>query len=1172
MSFALKLALVILIIHFKLHGLNAATLIDRYKTAISNSDSTDSRESYSHNNSDNDSKNNYARFDSNVSQVHEYEYNDNGNQIIDNIALPVTIANATTTTTTINDWHIQLPLQVINGSNNDNNDHNNDTNSNNAELPLDQTKLLCDNDGKYASNRCDRGRNIHNNKPEPYDSDEPKNSNSQHGGTEKSKVENENTNSNNNGDNLTIDFISVAQAAATAQTSTTKIIQSAESTQNETKTLQNYYQYNLTVNGNDKQERDASNITTIFDETIIVTTPPALEFQPTESDAVKEIPDEIIDPGNPLETPIVPSTPHDVLDGLDSLLGAQDLEKYLLQYKTELNNNCLMDGMKDIFQWWSYSNGTLNTNGYESKKAETYSLNSYYMDFSYQNLTDDENLHKLALEKKLRIGRSVYVFSAAHNNLTQIPFLTLSTINGTLQYLTLKGNDFKAHSEDCENVESKRPPQNFPPTHFNEDDIYENDMENYIENDINAAHERTGFRHLLEPKRPQEADPDAKGIAWATFPKLPYLMELDISNCHIENIAQEAFRNITGIRKLFMSRNKMNTIPQDAFNLLSQLEYLDLAYTNLLDFDYQLPHPTLAAAVNLIYGVKIQSSAFRKLKKLKYLDMSHTQITRTSAMAFAHLGSSLEYMSLCYTSFPLIGNALFKKTRLIGLDLSGNPYTSFVDDAFESIADTLQYLFFEGSNIKELGWLKHLVNARVLGLARNNINMLSSEYFVSLKNLEAIDLSANNIGNWYSRVFTNNTLLRALNLRNNNINILNSEMLEDFKQLDYLGIGENNFICDCSLSDLVEVAAINNKKAECSKTSTLDDVPQLVYDNLEDLSRFFMPTIMARTLLRNLKRSFENLGIYNKARYLPRMRLAASIGYSKLRTAFEQTDECEVIDLPNNDALLNGTAPKFQLIDYEFDHYWCFNGTNRMQLVQLDCQGKAFDVDIAESLNELTKIVVASICSIMGLTLLLVIIYLKRWHIYYYYSSLKSAALLSVAAKDQVKKFNELAESDPSMVYDIFISYCQSDRDWVLEELLPNVEESGNISICLHERDFQIGVAILENIISCMDRSRALMLIVSSNFLLSHWCQFEMHLAQHRIFEVSKEHLIIVFLEDIPRSKRPKTLQYLMEVKTYIKWPGAKGREVKPEERKYFWKRLRRSLEHLGITPTESQA
>lgn len=65
------------------------------------------------------------------------------------------------------------------------------------------------------------------------------------------------------------------------------------------------------------------------------------------------------------------------------------------------------------------------------------------MDFSYHNLTDDDKLYNRTLERQLRIGRNVIVFSASYNNLTKIPFRTLSAVNGTLQFLTLKGNSFK---------------------------------------------------------------------------------------------------------------------------------------------------------------------------------------------------------------------------------------------------------------------------------------------------------------------------------------------------------------------------------------------------------------------------------------------------------------------------------------------------------------------------------------------------------------------------------------------------------------------------------------------------------------------------------------------------------------------------------------------------------
>lgn len=545
---------------------------------------------------------------------------------------------------------------------------------------------------------------------------------------------------------------------------------------------------------------------------------------------------------------------------------------------------------------------------------------------------------------------------------------------------------------------------------------------------------------------------------------MPHLIELDISSCNIERIDRNVFRNITGIRKLFMSHNKIITIPKTAFHLLPNLEYLDLAFTNLLEFDFKLPHPTLDAIWSLIYGVSIQAGTFKRLRKLKFLDMSHTKMTRNSAIAFTQLGHSLEFLSLCYTSFPLIGNSLFQKTRLIGLDLSGNPYAAFnfVDDAFESVADTLEYLFFEHSNLKELHWLKNLKNLRVLSLVGNNINLLKSDHFASLENLEGIDLSYNNIGNWYRQAFVNNTKLRVLNLRNNNINILNYAMLNDFKSLELLGLGENNFVCDCVLRDLVEVAALNNKKAECAN-NVLDGMSSKILNtSIAGRNVIGITTLLSAMIEKlpqeTLKQNYENLHNYYLRRFPTRLREIARKAYAKLRLTLQETnDECAALNSTvYRIDLWNESTPRFRLMDYEDDHYWCFNGTQRMQFVQLSCQTSTYGDIIVDSIHELTIIVIASICAVMGLTLLIVFLYMKRWHIYYYYSSLKSAALLSIATKDQVNKFNELAESDPQMVYDIFISYCQSDRDWVLEELLPNVEDAGNISICLHERDFQV--------------------------------------------------------------------------------------------------------------------
>ncbi|TMW43803.1 hypothetical protein DOY81_011117, partial [Sarcophaga bullata] len=627
---------------------------------------------------------------------------------------------------------------------------------------------------------------------------------------------------------------------------------------------------------------------------------------------------------------------------------------------------------------------------------------------------------------------------------------------------------------------------------------------------------------------------------------------------------KNAFRNLSSLKSLYMGHNKMLTIPSDVFLYLPQLQILDLSFTNVYDsfMDQLIASPTLESVLKLIYGVTVQQNVFKYLPNLVYLDLSHTKLTRSSAVAFTFLGRAVKYMSLCYTSFPVFGNGLFKNTSLVGLDISGNNLAAFsiTEDVFANMPDTLMYLYFERANLKDLAWLKHLTNLRFLALAGNNINTLSSEHFKNLKQLQALDLSSNQVGNWYSQVFNHNNNLRILSLRDNNINIITSEMLKDFSPLVYLSLGDNNFICDCLLRDLVDIAAVNNQKAIC-KGSLWANLKEIFHVNVSHVSQILkashlyvntslhtldIPSVMWSQNIKKLRKTLTHLRKAYGIKAKPRFRFLLN-AFRSFNTSIACTNSSSSDDF---DDRFNGTQFKLQLLDYEEERY----------------------CDIVQELDNLTTYVWATVGGLTTLVVL-ILIYWKRWHIYYYYSSLKSAALLSAVSQDHINNLNSLYADNPNMVYDIFISYCQSDRDWIVNELMPNAEEAGDISICLHERDFQVGVTILDNIVSCMERSRALMLIISSNFLLSHWCQFEMHMAQHRVFDLKRDHLILVLLEDIPRSKRPKNLQYLMEVKTYIKWPGGKGKKnIHPEERKLFWKRLKRTLKNIGVNPAESRA
>ncbi|KAL9903998.1 toll-like receptor 9 isoform 1-T1 [Glossina fuscipes fuscipes] len=725
------------------------------------------------------------------------------------------------------------------------------------------------------------------------------------------------------------------------------------------------------------------------------------------------------------------------------------------------------------------------------------------IDISHLNLQTDVRLYAMLQNKLTIIGqkKEIAIFSGAYNKLTSVPYKTLQSISKHLLYLTLSGNNFPLSS----------------------------------------------------------SNPRKNGlVSWAAFPPLPKLIELDLSHCGIEYILPSVFENMRNLQKLFMSHNNFFTLSFDTFVNIQYLEYLDISFNN-----YKSTRPNLEEILHINYGISIEQFTFKYLPELKYLDLSHTKLAGTSLVAFTHLSGKLKYLSLCYTDLPIIGNDLFKSTVLEGLDLSGNTYAAnnIMDNAFEGVSDTLLYLYFERSNLKNLHWIKCLGKLLILSLAGNNINTISFDTFRSLHDVELLDLSSNHVGNWYSRVFNENVNLKALILRDNNINIVTTEMLKDFNTLDYLSLGHNNFICDCMLKDIVDMAIPNCYNSDCEQFGQNERMKRPSNEIETRSSEFWIARSMffskaEDAILQSEKRktSRRHFKIY-RTKYAIR-----PLHLSNIETFAPIYDK------------LNGTSLRFRLFDYEEEHYWCFNETERRTVITLNCQQPSIVEEITNYLHSLTIFVSTSIGTVIVLILVAILIYFNRWHLFYYYTSLRSATLLSRAFKKRADKFIISAHNCPNMIYDLFISYCQSDRNWILEELLPNIEDTNEISLCLHERDFQIGVTILDNIMSCMDRSRAIMLLISSNFLLSHWCQFEMYLAQHSIFDASKNHLIIVFLEDIPKAKRPKTLQYLMQIKTYIKWPSDDKNTTRlSEERKIFWKRLKRALMNIGLNPVESK-
>ncbi len=220
--------------------------------------------------------------------------------------------------------------------------------------------------------------------------------------------------------------------------------------------------------------------------------------------------------------------------------------------------------------------------------------------------------------------------------------------------------------------------------------------------------------------------------------------------------------------------------------------------------------------------------------------------------------------------------------------------------------------------------------------------------------------------------------------------------------------------------------------------------------------------------------------------------------YPGMISTFEHIFE---LDLANNDFVCSDGIADFhqmtldrinelEVIDYEGgEGYFC----NKEDYGKVSFKQYYDDAKQAE----LMRILWGALAGILFIILLVAfyVIYHNRYLLSY--KVLMARRRFSSAAVDRSIRDDD--DDDSRYDYDVFVCYSKEERSWVQNEFLPALE-SGDQSIraCVHERDFEVGLTVIENIVTCLDRSRRFLMVLSSGFGNSQWCMFEVHLAQQR--------------------------------------------------------------------------
>ena len=162
------------------------------------------------------------------------------------------------------------------------------------------------------------------------------------------------------------------------------------------------------------------------------------------------------------------------------------------------------------------------------------------------------------------------------------------------------------------------------------------------------------------------------------------------------------------------------------------------------------------------------------------------------------------------------------------------------------------------------------------------------------------------------------------------------------------------------------------------------------------------------------------------------------------------------------------------------------------------------------------QVITAVVSTLTGILIigLPIIIYKKRWRIRHTFFNLQER-LLPVNRSDF---------DSQSFTFDAFVLYNSRDRFWVHDVLRLEMEGTFGFKLCLHFRDFEPGVAIIDNVADAIRKSRKVLAVLSPNFLSSDWCIDELHMS--RSYDQNK--IILLMLDSINAGEVPALVSVIV--------------------------------------------
>ncbi|CAI5655928.1 toll-like receptor 8 [Oreochromis aureus] len=600
------------------------------------------------------------------------------------------------------------------------------------------------------------------------------------------------------------------------------------------------------------------------------------------------------------------------------------------------------------------------------------------------------------------------------------------------------------------------------------------------------------------------------------------------------------FSHFSHVKMIYLSENRLypTTIESpptltDRYNQNSDLSISPSITTPPKDFSYEISQRLIKqecfdsgrvlilSSNNLFF---ISSKLFEGYGNISCLNLSGNGFSQALNGTEFKMLPNLTYLDLSFNKVDLAYNNAFKELKKLQvLDLSYNPHY------FKAFGVTLN-----------LNFTQNLPVLRVLNMSHNEISTLTTKEMYS-KSLAELIFTHNNLGKlWkdrdgsYNKLFTNLSNLTILDISSNGIAKIPDDVYEYLPHnLTTLRIS-HNLLREFSW-DKLPFHQLQSLDLSYNHLSTLTTIDSNITQTLIflDLSHNHIVSV-EKCFLKSLK-SLRTLSLRNNK--LTSVNETAFESGPDFQTLFLQRNPFEcTCDLLNFILWINGSKVKIPRLTTQVNCHTPVN-LKGQPLVNFETN-QCVNSEKAQQIYALTTSII-----------ILFMIVSTVAHLFYW-----DASYVLHYMKAKLKGYTSL--NSPDTIYDVFVTYDTKDpqvSEWVMSNLRVQLEEEGDKyhPLCLEERDWPLGVPLVDNLTQSIQYSRKTLFVLTKGYVKTGAFKLAMYLAHQRLLDENVDVIVLLMLEPVLQHSHFLRLRKRLCESSVVEWPRTAAAEP------WFWQNLR---------------